>query len=872
MTPFRQLISVWVGGVQRQAWLVVALAIALTGLSSWYTVSHLTIDTNTDDMLSAELPFRQDAIRLKQAFPQLSNNIVIVIDGDTADQADDAAIALVQALRNQPALFRYIFNPRGDGFFRRNGLLFLDEDKLNDLVDRLAAAQVFIGKLSQDPSLRGLLGVLTLALDNATEAVSPDELSRVLVTIEEAIEAEKAGTRYVVSWQGLLFGGQATISERRRLIVVQPVLDFGSLQPATEAMAAIRAAAAALHLTPDEGIRLRLTGSAPLEQEELESVAEGMGLAGLISLTLVLFLLFVGLRSARLVGAVLLTLVMGLIWTAAFATLTVGRLNLISVAFAVLFIGLSVDFGIHFVLRVREEIAVSGGDNSALVRAAHDVGGALALCAFAAAIGFFSFLPTDYIGLAELGVIAGSGMFIALFANLTVLPAWLTILSPRIEPGPGGAVIQRAQALPWQVRHARAIIISAAVLAVAASVCLPYARFDFDPLNLRDRSTESVKTLLDLMGNEDRAPYTADILVADLPAAKILTEKLNALPSVDSVLSIDRFIPRNQADKLAAIESAAFLLLPSLQHGNLSPPTDEDRERAFQAFRRTVENHRTAGAGQSGELARPIEQLFTILQSLDPRTINLRSLENRLLRTLPGRLDALRESLEAAPVTRADIPADLRARFVDRRGRMRLEIFPRENVRDPNQLRRFVDEIRGVAPQATGSPIIIVEAGNAVVQALATAGLISIALIGLLIIVLLRRLGDVFLVFAPLFLAALLTVAASVVLTLPFNFANVIVLPLLFGLGVASSIHFVLRKRTTRNLSSLLDTSTPRAVLYSALTTIGSFASIGLSSHPGTASMGVLLTIAITFTLVCTIVVLPALMAIFTGPARREIR
>ena len=326
---------------------------------------------------------------------------------------------------------------------------------MNDLVDRLAAAQVFIGKLSQDPSLRGLLGVLTLALDNAANAVSPAELNRVLLAIAEAIQAEKAGSRYVVSWQSLLFGGSATIAERRRIIVVQPALDFGSLQPAKEAMAAIRAAAAQLRLTPESGVRLRLTGSAALEQEELESVAEGMGLAGLISLTLVLVLLFAGLRSARLVGAVLLTLVMGLIWTAGFATLAVGRLNLISVAFAVLFIGLSVDFGIHFVLRAREEIAVFGQGGAAMRRAAHDVGGALALCAIAAAIGFFSFLPTDYLGLAELGVIAGSGMFIALFANLTVLPACMAIMPPRVKVSPRKSVLGVEQTVPWQIRHAR---------------------------------------------------------------------------------------------------------------------------------------------------------------------------------------------------------------------------------------------------------------------------------------------------------------------------------------------------------------------------------------------------------------------------------
>jgi hopanoid biosynthesis associated RND transporter like protein HpnN len=844
------------------------MAVLLTGLSGWYSASHLTINTDNEDMLSAELPFRQDAVRLKQAFPQLSDNIVIVIDGDTADQADDAAIALARALRKRPALFGSIFDPRGDAYFRRNGLLFLDEDELNDLVDRLASAQVFIGKLWRDPSLRGLLDVLTLALDNSDKSVSPAELDRVLTAIAKAIQAEKAGSRYVLSWQSLLFGGTTTIADRRRIIIVKPKLDFGSLQPAEEAMSAIRTTAAQLRLTPESGVRIRLTGSAPLEHEELKSVAEGMGLAGLISITLVLILLFVGLRSVRLVSAVLLTLFMGLIWTAAFATLAIGRLNLISVAFAVLFIGLSVDFGIHFVLRVREELIGSGGDDGAMRRAARDVGGALTLCAIAAAIGFYSFLPTKYVGLAELGVIAGSSMFIALFANLTVLPAWLAVMPPRFDRGVKKPISSVEQGVPWQVRHAKTIVFGACVLAIAALVVAPNTRFDFDPLNLRDRSTESVQTLLDLMGNEDRAPYTADILAADQKTARQLTKKLTALPSVDSVRTIDRFVPSDQEDKLAAIESAAFLLLPSLQKTKLRPPTDEIRQTAFAAFRRTIEKHRRDAGGISRDHAKTIQQLAAILQNLAPGAIDLRSLEKRLLSTLSGRLEALRESLDAAPVTLADVPADLRARFVDGRGRVRLEIFPRADVREPEQLRRFVTEIRSVAPRATGSPVIIVEAGEAVVQAFVTAGLISVMLIGLLISILLRRVQDVLLVFAPISLAALLTVAASVALDLPFNFANVIVLPLLFGLGVASSIHLVLRQRSTNSLSTLLDTSTPRAVFYSALTTIGSFASIALSSHPGTASMGVLLTLAISFTLFSTMVVLPALMAVAIGPVR----
>ena len=863
-TAFRNGVSGWVDAVCRHAWLVFVASLILTALSGWFTATHLTIDTDTDDMLSSELDFRQNSLRLKRAFPQLSNNIAIVIDGDTADQADDAALVLGKALRDRPNLFRHVFDPRGEPFLRRNGLLFLEEDKLTELVDRLAGAQVFLAKLSRDPSLRGLFEVLQLALDNVKAAGSPVELMHVLNAVTEAAEAQIAGRKHLVSWSALLDGGQSA-ADRRRIILARPTLDFGSLAPAADAMAAIRRQALSLGFTPDKGVRVRLTGSAPLEHEELESVAEGMGVAGIVSLTLVLVLLLWGLKSPRLVIALLITLIMGLIWTAAFATLTVGRLNLISVAFAVLFIGLSVDFGIHFVLRVREEMTRAESVRTAMRPAADGVSGALWLCAIAAAIAFFSFLPTDYVGLAELGVIAGAGMFIALFANLTVLPACMAIAPPARGSGTISAPPRTGTRESWRIRHALPIVGVALVLGLGAAAMSPFLKFDFDPLNLKDRSTESVQTLFDLMGSEDTAPYTADILAADAAAARDLTARLVALPTVKSVLSIERFVPANQENKLAIIQSAAFLILPALEARKIAPPDDAETKAVFNRFRGHLAEIAATGGSAPAALSSIITRLSSTLQRLSPSADTLRSLEHRLLATLPGRLKALRESLEAGPVTLADLPSSLKSRFVGEQGQMRLEIFPAENVREQAHLRRFVASVQGVAPKATGSPVIIVAAGEAVVHAFEIAATISVLTIGILIVVLLRRMRDVLLVFAPLGLAALLTVAASVSLDLPFNFANVIVLPLLFGLGVASAIHLVMRERLTKDLVLVLNSSTPRAVIFSALTTIGSFASIALSSHPGTSSMGILLTIAIGLNLICTMIVLPALMALFSS-------
>jgi hopanoid biosynthesis associated RND transporter like protein HpnN len=856
----------WVSLAGRCAWRVIALAFLLTMASAWLISTKLTIDTDTNDMLSAKLPFRQDSNRIDAAFPQLKDNIVIVIDAGGADAADDAADALVAKLRAADGRFRSVFYPEGDAFFRRNGLLYLEEEELAALADRLAGAQAFIGRLWADTSLRGLASVLTLALDNAAGSAPPAALSAVIEAVAATAEAQNRGKPGNLSWRSILDGkaggenGARTTA--RRIVIAQPALNRASLAPAADAIDFIRETAAALKLTPANGVTVRLTGSAPLSEEELESVASGMGLASGMSMALVVLLLIWGLRSFRLMLVTIFTLVMGLVWTAAFATLAVGKLNLISVAFAVLFIGLSVDFGIHLVLRFQEAMDTGTGVHNALRRAAQSVGGSLTLCAAAAAIGFLSFLPTDYVGLAELGLIAGGGMGIALAANMTLLPALLAILPPTANPWVDDAAEERsATAADRIVRHRTAVLAAAALLAAGAAALLPQARFDFDPLNLKDPKTESVRTLFDIMESDRQGPYSIEVLTPSLDEARALAARLKRLPSVASARSLADYVPARQDEKLAAIQDAALFLLPALSAPPTPAPDAAARANAVAGLRAAL-----ARAEQgSGRLASAATRLDDALEELGGGTAALGELETRLLGGLPKRLTALQTSLEAGPVTIEDLPGALVRRSVAEDGQALVEVFPVEDIRNRAALRRFVAEVRTVAPRASGSPVIILEAGRTVTRAFIEAASISVALIGLLIVALLRRVREVFLVFAPLALAALLTVAASVLLRLPFNFANVIVLPLLFGLGVASAVHLVMRARRQNTHRQLFRTSTPRAVVFSALTTIGSFASLALSGHPGTASMGVLLTVAISLTLACTLVVLPALMAAFGG-------
>lgn len=860
----RSALLAWINMVRRAAWLVVILSVLSSVAALVYVARNITVNSDTSEMLSADLPFRKLSKELKEAFPQFSDNILVVVDGDTPDLADDAALRLTERLRKQPELFGDPFYPNSEPFFRRNGLLFSDLDELTQLSDRMAKAQPFLVSLWQDPSLRGLFDLLTLALEHGGKENDGLRFEGVLDAVAAIAEAQSAGRFAQLPWRTLMSDGKKGSKAEHRLILIQPVLDFSSLHPARRAMDGVRALAAELALDPAHGTRVRMTGSAALAEEELQSVENGIGLANVLSLLMVFGLLLLGLKSLRLVIPVFATLLVGLLWTTAFALLTVGELNLISVAFAVLFIGLGVDFGIHFSLRYREGIDGGRDHAEALRWAAAGVGGPLMLCATAAAIGFFSFLPTDYRGFAELGLIAGSGMFIALFAYLTLLPALLTLAPlPRVQRLQDTSSEDSVSLLELAIlRHGRSIAIGAVVLAVGAAALVPGMRFDFDPLHLRDPHSESVSTLYDLMSDGTISPYAVTVLAPNLDEAKALAEQLGKLDLVRNATTIADYVPGGQEDKLDLVATMAVFLAPLQAPAPSAPISAAERKASAEALVKAL-------ATRSDAPSRRLHTALSQLGGLDDGKA-LEALEARLLASLPAQFMAVRESLTAETFTLADLPAPLRAREMTADGRTRIEVSPREDPHDNEKLRRFVDAVRAVAPDATGGPVSIVEAGKAIIGAFQKATLITLVLLALLLAALLRNLRDALLVFAPLFLASLLTAATATLIDMPINFANVIIVPLLFGIGIANGIQFISREHLESDPIKLLRTTTPRAVAFSALTTIVSLGSMAASSHPGTASMGILLSIALTYTLLCTLVVLPAIMALMPSRRRRE--
>ncbi len=833
----------------------------VTAFAIFFISENFEIRTDTDEMIDRDLPFRQTYAEFNETFPQFANSFVIVIDAETPEEAEAVQLELGARLKAQTNLYTSVYAPGGGPFFEQNGFLYLNTETLSDLSVQLAAAEPVLAAVAEDQSLRGLFDVLALAVDDILEGDDPPEkLEAVLAPLTRSTEAAARGNRDVLSWQAIFLDDEDLVKAKRRLLLVQPVLDFTRLQSAKVSLQAARAAAAEMTAGHDR-VTIRFTGKIALNSDELKSVSDGAALSGILSFFLVTLVLGFGIRSSRMVLAALTTLAVGLIWTGAFAFLAIGYLNIISIAFAVLFIGLGIDFAIHFSLRYQEEVRGGGPIDEALLKTAVGVGAPLALCAPTTALAFYAFIPTDYAGLAQLGLISGTGMFISFLTSMTVLPALLKLMP--LKKGKVVFNVHAKEEAGFIEKNGRNNALAGLVAGALAIFTIPLVRFDFDPINLKDPKSESVETFFDLLSGDKTSPYVIQILADDASEAAEIKGVLSPLAEVDDVVTLASYIPGDQEDKLEIIDTTSIFLTPVfLNRTRALAPTVEENAAALAAYREKV---------TALETARPDLKVTTALAALaraleeygkDERNAADKQalLQQNLFFHFPRLLDKLETALGAEAIVLADLPPGLTSRYRADDGRLRLEVFPAEPLSDGQSLEVFVTTVSGAVAEATGSPVQIYNAGKIVKGSMLQASGTAVIAIILFLFLILRRASSVALITIPVFLAGVLTMAAMAAFGLSFNFANVIVIPLLIGLGVDSGIHLVLRAREEQMSAKLLSTSTPKAVLLSALTTIGSFGTLAISAHLGTASMGLLLTIAIIMILIATLVVLPGLM------------
>src|SRR6266568_4022003 len=856
----QQTIVATVDFCTRHAVQIIGIAVVLGLAAAVYAAGHFAIDADVNKLISKELPWRQREVAFEKSFPPKEETILAVIDAPTSELATHATAALIQKLSDQKDHFRSILEAGGGPFFQKNGLLFLPTEEVVALTKKLGEAKPVIQTLAQDSNLRGLTTALNYGLIGVRmNQYTLDNFSGTLNMVSDTLDEAIAGRAASFSWRAMLNGRPPTPDERRRFLEIRPVLDYAALMPGKVATDAIRQAAADL----DIGAKLRLTGPVAIADEEYATLEEGAFTNTTVTIVVVLTILWLALRSFGIILAVAISLLVGLSITAAVGLALVGALNLISVAFAVLFIGLGVDFGIQFSVRYRAERHEVDDLHQALVNTASHVGAPLTLAAAATAAGFLSFLPTDYKGLSELGLLAGLGMIIAFLTSITLIPALLTVLRPPGEPKEMG--FKRLAPLDrFMERHRIPIIVGTGLVVAAGLPLLYWLQFDFNPLNLRSTKVESVATFLELRSDPAIGASSIFVLAPSMEAAKADVEKLSKVPEVSSVKTIENFIPDDQQPKLAAIRQLATVLDPVLRPDpNKKPPTDADNVAALKA---AVDALKQSAGTQTGPGASAAKRLGEDLGKLASGDEALRArAQAAMFPSLHTALKELRKYLQAQPVTLETLPPEIAREWVTQDGRYKVEILPKGDPTDNETLRQFARAVQAVVPNATGGPIAILESGRTVVRAFYQAGFWALGSIIILLWIVLRRLGDVLLTIIPLLVAGIVTMELMVLFGMKLNFANIIALPLLLGVGVAFKIYYIMAWRAGQ--TDLLQSSLTRAVIFSAMTTATAFGSLWLSSHPGTSSMGKLLALSLVCTLAAAVLFQPVLM----GPPR-EIR
>lgn len=854
----------WERNFLQHPWLVILLFLLACGFTLRYVMDNLKVNTNTADMISLEVPFQKNRLRLEAAFPQDVSAIVLLVEGKTPEQTAAATRRIGAQLRNNTTDFKSVYIPDEGEFFARNGLLYLDLPELENLSSQLAGAQPFIGHLAEDNSLNGLFDILGLALKEAGKDDQGMDLDPLLEKVRESLAAVGEGKPHMLSWQQLMMTRKDGLGVTKRFITITPNLHFEELLPAEKAIGAVNGVLAGVLQGDLADVTVRKTGEIIMEYEEMATLGATMAWAGVASLILVCLTLWVAYRSFKLVFATFVSLNMGLILSLGFATVAIGQLNVISIGFAVLFIGMGDAYSSHFCLRYRELLLRGRSQAEALRNTLTSTGSALILSAITGAIGLYSYIPTHYSGVGELGIIAGTSMFIALGTTFTILPALMKIMPirPRRPPqatrGKGGAARLLSN---WPLRHARKLRWITAALAIASVWLLGDLSVDFNPINLRDPNTDSVQTYKYLLKSKDTSPMTVASLATTPEEVARKAERFKILPSVDKVVSVFDFIPTEQEEKLAVIADLALVMGPQLDWFP-APRLGTARPEALEKFQQTLRERlaRSEDAVLAG-LDRELTAFRSRLEAADADTQRqmLNRLEASMLVPLPDTIADLRDSLKAQPITLASLPPDLVERWHSHSGMYRVQVFPREDLNDLDKLRGFIRDTQQIDPDVTDVPVTYLESMDEVVIAFQQAFAIAFSATTLLLLVMLRNFKDTLLVLLPLLLASLFTAAITVLIGLPFNFANIIALPLLFGLGVDSGIHMAHRLHYLHGGDeNLLGTSEAQGVFFGALTTIFSFSSLAFTSHQGTASMGLLLAVGLMMTLVCALIVLPA--------------
>jgi uncharacterized protein len=883
----------------RRPFMVLAAAGLTAALSLFVAGSRLEFHADRSDLISAGDHFKQLDEQAKREFEALPDGVVVVIRSENPETAKAFATALGERWERDPKIETVLYRINLDGL-KNKGLLFLSPDDLTALRQKLETRQDLLRDLAASPTLENVFTLIdremtstmvsrlfTGELDEGETEEEPIDFTPLLSLLRSVNQWLGGSRSFLPPWDSLAAGsspgaahdGYLWSDDKQLLFVLaNPRTGAGNSDRLDKAVQEIRDEVKVLQRAYP-GLQVGVTGRAALEADEKAVAMRDMAIAAVIS-TVGVVLLFVvffrGLVRPALAG---ITLAVGMSWTLGFATLTVGHLNILTIAFLPALICLG-GHSVHFLTRYEDERAAGGSVRLALEKTMAGTGGAILAAALAVACGFFLFLPTGFTGLMELGFLSGGGILLATLATFTLLPALLVVSEGRrgeeTVPTRRRQDETRVQYLPWIHRHPRAVLAACGLLVGLSALGLARVRSDFNLLHLQTPGTESATWMQKILDSSKRSVLFEEVVAGSLDEVKRKAAALKALPEVAGVESIASVIPEDQPRKLELVRDlrpliadVSFQTVPTASvdvralqttlgrikfkmGDDADTPTPGDAEQ-FGAERREVRRLIGAIIEATGQM-RPVEAQQA-----------LASYQEELVGDLRAKLGLLQKNLAATPLTVDDLPSELRARYVGRTGQYRLFVYPAGDIWEFGSLGRFARAVQSVDPDAHGTPVTIFEFLRQMTEGYRMGALYAAAGVVLVALFMFRAVGPTLLALIPLAVGAAWMLGLMGLLDVPFNAAHLLFLPLIAGVGIHNGIHVVAQFREIEKRGGVpagLPRHTGRAISLVSLTTIVGFGSLMISSQPGIHGAGLVVALGVGCVLVASLTALPGLLAL----------
>lgn len=883
------------------AWSVLAFSVLLAVAAFWFTKNFLKFNTHRGDLVSQDLHYNQLYQKYREEFEDF-DGILIVVEGHNHEQMKNFTETIVDKLKKRGDGFSRIFYKIDTEYFRKKALLYLDPEQLKDVLGKMKSRQAFLDDVNAAPGLNQLLrsinaqissgmvaALLTDFMGGETENPEKDDSAdlKLLIAILKQMTTQLNGeTAYRSPWESFLSdrgdslkneGYLTSEDESMLFILLNPEETKGDFNASGNAIQTIRELIKALHPRyPD--IKVGLTGGDVIASDEMAATKDDVALSSQISLAGVALIFIVFFRGVVKPLLAILSLAVSICWVMGFATLTIGHLNILSVAFTPILIGLGIDFGIHIIERYREERSAGQDIATAFQRTIHGTGKGNFAGALTTAMAFGAMTLTDFKGIAELGWIAGSGIIFCLVGMVLLLPALITLEEKWRGNGSGkpGTAPTANGRLDRFFDHYAVIIGVSVALVAAGAFSLKNASFDYNILNLQAKGTEAVQYELKIIESAKRSTWYAASIAVSLEDAKKKHNALKAIPSVGKVESIASVLPERQEEKIAIIKSYAPFF-SALEIAGADEPFSI--KALVGTMKRVLFKMRGRGENSNGgEKTSPkqgsveeahywVQKFLDDAEQIDPQAANerLSAYSKKLFVDYRELIDNLRAQVSPSPISIDDLPPDLRKKFIGKTGKYLVSVFPNINIWEREAMETFLHDIREIDPDVTGNAVHVFESSRMMREGYIKGGIYASTAIVLYLILSFGSVRTAFIILIPKLVGAVWMVGIMDLLEVRFNLANLVILPLILGVGVANGIHIIHRYREESDKTvTVLSKSTGQAVFISSLTTITGFGSLMVADHQGIHSLGLVLTIGMSACLIASMTLLPAILKLCT--------